>query len=733
MEATDGVRVLGTQSAKKQHGYKSVTSFRRSHQRRSCAPNFTNAGYRSPWSTNTTANEGYRSDKTNNMYSSTTKFPVSQGDNSENVLGDSGIPKLTFESRFKRRSSLLKRKGDLKTKIQDDTAENSSKSRDEHKRILEDEEEEANVVSFRSNSFRVEKDNQEEPASEKKTEQKSRFVVAEGRRRLSGTRRRSMLDFAQRRALVSQSSVERASVSGESDRAPSGQEPGNSVGRSRFSHRLPLGSLRRTSQQKDLPVTNKTERKKQQECRRMLAFESGDEGDDSEDQTVPLSMLAQTPIMNKASVLQNCGDQKQENKVCEPIIKKSLLDGGVQTSRFRRRSILTRQQPEDNSAPSHPNMEQQVSRLAPLITNKSVNPSSEALLWHRTQPGNHDAPSCSLQEPTTYNCSSISTVKNINILEPPRSTRRAQRRRSAAVLCVRTPMKRKSMNLEPKSTSKLIGSSVSSKTSSVRELKKHLKSRRSLVIGTQLPLQPQSVSKVTPSNSECLHEEKTMQDTVTSVKFSKVDASTNTTINFDKTKLINFKVIDDIEKLLKEQEKLNAEAVLIQDKTNARRLEMKQKKLMESFATSISPLKRLKAMFLEDQQEESEVKESSQQDQAEGESGACEDDVATQELHCPLDESGAEWVSPKMPLDIRNHQIQWRRRQQDKRLTRTFHEPSIKEEEFAEPYQGDTSPFTILVGDCERPSLAPMTPHSRRNVGMLKLSLKEQLEQLYNN
>ena len=61
------------------------------------------------------------------------------------------------------------------------------------------------------------------------------------------------------------------------------------------------------------------------------------------------------------------------------------------------------------------------------------------------------------------------------------------------------------------------------------------------------------------------------------------------------------------------------------------------------------------------------------------------------------------------------------------RLTRTF-----QEEEFAEPYQGDTSPFTILVGDCERPSLAPMTPLSRRNVAMLKLNLKEQLEQLYN-
>ncbi|MPC67294.1 hypothetical protein E2C01_061467 [Portunus trituberculatus] len=82
---------------------------------------------------------------------------------------------------------------------------------------------------------------------------------------------------------------------------------------------------------------------------------------------------------------------------------------------------------------------------------------------------------------------------------------------------------------------------------------KCLKSR-SVIIGTQLSLQPQSVSKVTPSNSEHLHEENTMQDAVTRVKSSQVDASTNTTINFDKTKLIDLKVTDDIEKLLKEQE-----------------------------------------------------------------------------------------------------------------------------------------------------------------------------------
>ena len=43
----------------------------------------------------------------------------------------------------------------------------------------------------------------------------------------------------------------------------------------------------------------------------------------------------------------------------------------------------------------------------------------------------------------------------------------------------------------------------------------------------------------------------------------------------------------------------------------------------------------------------------------------------------------------------------------------------------------DKSPFTDLVGNCERPSIAPMTPHSRQHLSLLKISLKKQLEDLY--
>ena len=40
------------------------------------------------------------------------------------------------------------------------------------------------------------------------------------------------------------------------------------------------------------------------------------------------------------------------------------------------------------------------------------------------------------------------------------------------------------------------------------------------------------------------------------------------------------------------------------------------------------------------------------------------------------------------------------------------------------------SPFSTMVGDCERPSLA-ITPHTKRGISMLKVSLRRQLESLY--
>ncbi|XP_064115476.1 uncharacterized protein LOC135221679 [Macrobrachium nipponense] len=56
--------------------------------------------------------------------------------------------------------------------------------------------------------------------------------------------------------------------------------------------------------------------------------------------------------------------------------------------------------------------------------------------------------------------------------------------------------------------------------------------------------------------------------------------------------------------------------------------------------------------------------------------------------------------------------------------------PVTDEEKFIE-IDKDISPFTEFAGCTERPSLAPMTPHTHHQVSMIKLSLRKQLNQLY--
>lgn len=294
----------------------------------------------------------------------------------------------------------------------------------------------------------------------------------------------------------------------------------------------------------------------------------------------------------RASVLQNPVDQKQQKEVCEPIIKKSLFDDCVKTARFRRRwSTRLSQQQEDSSGPSHQNKELKASTFGTFISNKNDHSSSEALFGNRKEPKNSDLPShtlgnkitvkeChTLQEASTTNCTSISSVKKGNFPALPGSTKRIQRRRSAAVLCVRTPMKRKTINSEARSTNKLISSSVSSKIPAPKGSQNRIRLKRSLVLGRQ-SLQPQTTDKMATSHNEGLDEENKIQNDVTNYKSHKVDASTNTTINLANIKHVDLKVLEDIENLLKEQEELNTKASLLQKKTTARRLEMKEKRLV---------------------------------------------------------------------------------------------------------------------------------------------------------
>ncbi|KAG0713529.1 hypothetical protein GWK47_016044 [Chionoecetes opilio] len=211
-------------------------------------------------------------------------------------------------------------------------------------------------------------------------------------------------------------------------------------------HRRPShSSSERIIPPKDPVVADNAEGEKLQECRRLLEFESGDEAEEPEDHTVQLTMMAQTPIIMRASVLQNPVNQKLQKEVCEPVIKKSLFDDCIKKpSRFRRRPSSRISQLSEDSA-----------------TNEGRQPS-------------------------------LLSEKKRSFPAPPGSTKRIQRRRSAAVLCVRTPM-RKTTTSEARSISKFIGSSISSKIPFPKGSQKQIRMRRSLGVSrssqTQLIIQ----------------------------------------------------------------------------------------------------------------------------------------------------------------------------------------------------------------------------------------------------
>ena len=336
----------------------------------------------------------------------------------------------------------------------------------------------------------------------------------------------------------------------------------------------------------------------------------------------------------RASVLQNPVDHKQQKEVSEPVIKKSLLEGSVKTSRFRRRfSARINQQLEGNSQQSQLNMELKVSKFSSYVSNKSDNSSSEASFGHRKESENIGPPSHTLGYTTDkrhHTQQEASTLKNINSSSKkktifhahPSSTKKIQRRRSAAVVCVRTPMKRKSVYSEARSTSKLTKSSVSSKLPTSIESQKSIRSRRNFAVSRWLSSQSQTNHQKTASENEDLVEESQMQNDVRSrrrsfavsrrlssqsqtnhqktaseneglveesqmqndgmknYKVQKVDASTNTTINLANIKHVDLIVLENIENLVKEQEELNSKAIMLQEKTAARRLEMKEKRLV---------------------------------------------------------------------------------------------------------------------------------------------------------
>lgn len=285
-------------------------------------------------------------------------------------------------------------------------------------------------------------------------------------------------------------------------------------------------------------------------------------------------------FQSRASVLQNPVGQNQSKQICEPVIKKSLVDHTLKTSRFRRR-LRTQLHPQpDSSGELHQSKEPKISGF----DNKCENSVDKPLVECNKGPSSRDQSpdienqasklSGPVKESITDGYTNTSSVGKRKFPQHPRSTKRVQRRRSAAVLGLRTPLRRRSANLEVKSTSKLKGSTFLSKIPKPKGSENCAELKKSLMFTSTLSCPQLSDKLVLPDGMD--QEEDNIAQKDVSLK---VGASTSI-FNVVSDKLEDMKILQDIEDLLKEQEKLNIKASLLQEKIEARRLDIKEKKLV---------------------------------------------------------------------------------------------------------------------------------------------------------
>ncbi|KAK3861257.1 hypothetical protein Pcinc_032746 [Petrolisthes cinctipes] len=273
---------------------------------------------------------------------------------------------------------------------------------------------------------------------------------------------------------------------------------------------------------------------------------------------------------------------------------------------------------------------------------------------------------------------------------------------------------------------------------------------------------------------------------------TKVDASTNTTIRFTKCCSPDPQLKEDLQKIVEQMEVIEAEAKLVWERTSARRQEMREAGLLQSLTTTSSPLKRLRSLIknrteqhntyryindmasdnMESQsptskdntnldKEEEEEDEKQQQQNISLAHSENDDDLTCNTPNMSMEECSSHntTYSPNQTnlnttSRLNTSQMHWSKLKCDNRFLQTplneqpkkrFLHTSVQEKgEMDVEKEGEEeffhsrmliadghSPFTQLVGDCERPSIAPMTPHSRQHISLLKLDFKKQLDELY--
>ncbi|XP_068244274.1 uncharacterized protein [Palaemon carinicauda] len=445
------------------------------------------------------------------------------------------------------------------------------------------------------------------------------------------------------------------------------------------------------------------------ECRRALCFDRFQESQDNEDQTAPLEMIDITSVLPNALGQQDSPTKQKKY----PFQGVSIRDRKDEIEKL----IL---QDKTNVRKDHHNYFQNAkSNIPNKYENKPSFPSRVA------QP------------------KIIVTRPEVTARKTPAGKARVVKRRSVIPLTKSIP-KCKAKDKLSYSTSKLTRFSENKhsqiksvkKTQKVRGQSNIKKSRQSLIL---------DVPKVEVTPEPVVIEEKPKPVEL-------CHASTNTGILFSFGKSPNRGLVREVDVLMEEQEELTRKAQMILDETLERRRKMKSGNLLESFKTSISPLKRLcgmiqdKSSFLDISSSISESVKASEADTFNGalceKNSSClensnmdisvDTSLQNESLGCSIlsntgdfNSGPMKWKHLKLNSRILQHHPPANLQTEEQNMS-----PVTDEEQFVE-VEKDISPFTEMAGCCERPSLAPMTPHSHHQVSVLKLSLRKQLNQLY--
>ncbi|XP_069164611.1 uncharacterized protein [Procambarus clarkii] len=509
-----------------------------------------------------------------------------------------------------------------------------------------------------------------------------------------------------------------------------------------------------------------------QECRRALQFESGDEGDGSDDHTAPLAMMDITNMVSGSSLLPPCQPHHQLKENQLPVIKKSIVclpntSSGLKSAAHRKRLIKIG---EEDDRPESSRVKTRLLRptIAPLnrstsrqVLNANVNTQSELEEQKLQSHGKNSA-------------------KKVTFAKELKPARRSLTRRSVGTLCVRTPTRKsanrisraQSMSKIPRhsATQQVIGKSALKRCQKPAISSTARTVNTSIIIGTpehhfevECDLKIPQILITPPGNTDNQHQgaEKGFVN-----KVDTRDAEVNTTVSFVRGSCLDEQLSTELENLSREQDEISLKAKALWEQTHARRQKMKDSGIMKSVFISVSPLGRLQRLlqnrnrctedensstsrFLNNSGVNENVLGTEASVQSEGTHIDDSSDVAAVlDPHCVTEECS----SLNTTSNLNNSNSYWNHVKHDNRFLRTpasmpaqrlFQHMPVQpeaEESFTVSKvelfrdvneENGESPFAQLVGDCERPSLAPMTPHSRQQVSQLKSSLKKQLELLY--